>query len=209
MLLETLVVGPLGVNCYILGCEQTGEAVIIDPGENPERIKECLHRLNLKPLYLLITHGHFDHTGGLKELKKMTDSIICIHREDVFLLCDGDVHAGFYGFTIDKPPDADRLLEDGEEIQMGKYIIKVIHTPGHSPGGVSYYIEGSVFVGDILFSGSIGRTDLPGGDYNLLLNSVKTRLFTLPPNTIVYTGHGPHTTIDREIKENPFFINNY
>jgi hydroxyacylglutathione hydrolase len=205
MLFQELTVGPLDVNCYILGCEETKEAVVIDPGGNAEEIKDSLDRLNLKAVFLLITHGHFDHTGGLKKLKELTNSSICIHKEDAFLLEEGSAHASLFGFNMDSVPRADRLLLDGEEIQLGRYNIKVIHTPGHSPGGVSYYIDNKIFVGDVLFAGSIGRTDLPGGNYKTLINAVKTKLFSLPGHTVVYPGHGNKTTIEEEIKTNPFF----
>lgn len=205
MLFEELLVGPIDVNCYILGCEETKEAVIIDPGGHSDKIKDCLDRLNLNVKWILITHGHFDHTGGLKKLKKFTDSPVCIHKKDEVMLKEGANHALFFGFNIDPVPPADRLLEDGEEIKMGNYTIKVIHTPGHSPGGVSYYTGDKIFVGDLLFAGSIGRTDLPGGNYETLIDSVKTKIFSLPGSTAVYPGHGHKTTVKEEIDTNPFF----
>ncbi|MEQ8222762.1 MAG: MBL fold metallo-hydrolase [Candidatus Eremiobacterota bacterium] len=205
MLFEELHVGPLDVNCYILGCEETKEAVVIDPGGHAEKIKNSIDRLNLKVKWILITHGHFDHTGGLKKLKELIESPVCIHKNDEVMLKEGANHALFFGFNIDQVPPADRLLEDGEEIKMGNYTIKVIHTPGHSPGGVSYYAGDKVFAGDLLFAGSIGRTDLPGGNYETLIDSVKTKIFSLPGSTSVYPGHGPGTTVKEEIDTNPFF----
>jgi len=205
MIFSYLRTGSLQVNCYILGCEKTKEAVVIDPGGNVEDIKEIIDNYNLKVKYILITHGHFDHTGGLKKLKELTGGLICIHKEDEFLLKDGVAHGMMFGIYIDNPPPADKFIAHGEYLEFGQYKIKVIHTPGHSPGSVSYHIEDKVFTGDILFADSIGRTDLPGGDYELLINTVKMQLFNLPDVTSVYPGHGPSTTIGEEIKFNPFF----
>jgi len=207
MLLKSLITGPLEVNCYILGCKKTGEAAVIDPGGNAEEITSLIEELNLKLKWILITHGHFDHTGGLKKLKELTGGIICIHPEDMFLFETGSESALFWGFKIDSPPSPDRLLADSEEIRIGEHKIKVLHTPGHSPGGVCYYTEDKIFVGDVLFSGSIGRTDLPGGDHRTLLNTIKEKLLTLPEETKVYPGHGTSTTISQEIKGNPFLHN--
>lgn len=205
MLLKHLTVGPLEVNCYIIGCEKTKEAVVIDPGGNGEEIKSILDQLDLKTRWILLTHGHFDHTGGLKKLKELADGLICIHGDDLFLLERSAESAGMYGFSIDPSPEADRLLKDNDEIPVGQYKIKAFHTPGHSPGSLCYYLEDKIFVGDVLFAGSIGRTDLPGGNHGTLINSIKEKLFTLPGHTVVYPGHGPRTTISRETKENPFF----
>ena len=152
-----LMVGPLMVNCYIVGCKETNEAVVIDPGGDVSRIVSELVNRNLTAKYILNTHGHWDHTGGNDELKRITRAPLLIHSADA-----GGMNQGPDGF-----------LEEGGEIQFGTYRLKVLHTPGHSPGGVCLYSPGAVFSGDTLFAGSIGRTDLPGGSYEDLIDGVR------------------------------------
>ncbi|MFO8164604.1 MAG: MBL fold metallo-hydrolase [Thermodesulfobacteriota bacterium] len=188
-MLRKLVVGPYQANCYILGDQQTKTGVVIDPGDEVLRILKEISKNDLKIIYILITHGHIDHIGGSVELKKLTKAPLFIH-------------------TLDTPglnfrPDG--YLYDGQKIHFGSYSISVIHTPGHSPGGVSFYSPGVIFTGDTLFAGSIGRTDFPGGDYNKLIEGVVTKIFPLGDDVRVYPGHGPATTIGRERLTNPFF----
>jgi glyoxylase-like metal-dependent hydrolase (beta-lactamase superfamily II) len=188
-MLKMMSVGPIQANCYILGCKKTMEGVVIDPGAEAFRIVTVITNAGLRIKYILITHGHFDHTGAAGELKDIVKAPVWIHRLDAHGL----------GF----PPDGE--LTDGQEIEVGTYRIKVIHTPGHSPGGVCLYAPGAVFTGDTLFYGSIGRTDFPGGDHNRLITGVKEKIFPLGDDVRVYPGHGPASTIGRERRTNPFF----
>jgi len=205
MIIKTLEVGPIMANCYIIGCEKTKEAVVIDPGDDADAILMTLAKSALKVKYLINTHGHFDHVGANKRMKEVTKADIMIHAEDEPMLSQLGSAAASFGLSAENSPGADKHLKDGDQISFGEITLKVIHTPGHSRGGVSLYTEGHVFVGDTLFSGSIGRTDLPGGDYNTLISSVREKLFTLPEDTAVHTGHGPDTTIANEKRTNPFF----
>ncbi len=204
MIVKKLEVGPIMANCYILGCEKTKEAVIIDPGDDSDRILMALADKNLKVKYIINTHGHFDHVGANKKMKEVTKASIMIHVEDEPMLAQLDSAAASFGLSAENSPGADKHLEDGDEISFGEITLKVIHTPGHSRGGVCLYTKGYLFVGDTLFAGSIGRTDLPGGDYNTLISNIKKKLFVLPGETVVYTGHGPETTLAREKESNPF-----
>lgn len=192
-------------NCFILGCEKTKEAVVIDPGGDADLILMELARLGLKVKYLINTHGHFDHVGANKRMKAVTGAPILIHAGDAPMLMRLSKDALMFGLTAENSPEPDQNINDGDKIRFGEITLKVIHTPGHSPGGVALLTEGHVFVGDTLFSGSIGRTDLPGGDYNTLISSVRSKLFILDDSTVVHCGHGPDTTIGREKQYNPFF----
>lgn len=207
MILKSAVVTSLMVNCYILGCEETKEAVIIDPGGNVPALLHILEQDHLKLKYIINTHGHVDHIGGNSELKNATQAQLMIHAGDANLLTQVDKSAYImYGLKVDTPP-ADILLHDKDIITIGKTIeLNVIHTPGHSPGGICLELKGTnaLFVGDTLFQGSIGRTDFPGGNYQQLINSIKTRLLVFPDDQIAYPGHGPATTIGFERLHNPF-----
>lgn len=204
MIIEKLEVGPIMANCYILGCEETKEAVVIDPGDETDKILMALSNHGLKVKYILNTHGHFDHVGGNKRLKSATGAALMIHEDDEPMLADLSRAALNFGLTAENSPKSDKNVSDGDTISFGNLELKVFHTPGHSMGGICFYTEGHVFVGDTLFAGSIGRTDLPGGDYNTLISSIREKLFPLPDKTIVYTGHGPETSILREKRTNPF-----
>ena len=188
-MLRRLVVGPYQANCYILGCEKTNQGLVIDPGDDVFRIVEVVSRLGLKIRYILITHGHIDHIGGAAELRRITSAPVWIHPLDAS--------------GLNFQPQGN--LSDGQEITLGRFTLRVIHTPGHSPGGVSFHAPGVLFTGDTLFAGSVGRTDFPGGDHNLLVRGVVQRLFPLGDALRVYPGHGPRTTIGRERVSNPFF----
>lgn len=205
MLIQPMVVGPIQANCFILGCETTGEAVVIDPGDEAGRILSGLQKKNLQLKYIINTHGHFDHVGGNKALKDKTGAPILIHRDEAPMLAHLKESAAVWGMHIDNSPPPDRLLVDGDQVTFGEITLEVIHTPGHSPGGIALYTPKDLFVGDTLFAGSIGRTDFPGGDYDTLIASVRNRLFILDDDVRVFPGHGPDTTIGTERKYNPFF----
>ncbi|MBW2099204.1 MAG: MBL fold metallo-hydrolase [Deltaproteobacteria bacterium] len=204
MIIKTLAVGPIMANCFILGCEKTKEAVVIDPGDETDRILSALGELKLTLKYILCTHGHFDHVGGNKKLKQATGADILIHSLDAPMLNQLTVHAASFGLSSENSPPADRTIEDGETISFGEISLKVMHTPGHSPGGVVFYTDKTAFAGDTLFAGSIGRTDLPGGDYETLISSIKNKLFTLDDDVKILPGHGPESTIGQEKRSNPF-----
>ena len=188
-MLRKLAVGPYQANCYLLGCDKTKEGVVIDPGDEVLWIVKEVTALGLKVGYILLTHGHFDHSGGAKEMREITKAPVWIHPLD----------ANGLGFQ------ADGDLSDGLKIPVGSFTLSVIHTPGHSPGGVCLHAPGTVFTGDTLFHGSIGRTDFPGGDHNRLVQGVINKIFPLGDHLRVYPGHGPHSTIGWERKHNPFF----
>lgn len=204
MIILSLAVGPIQANCYILGCEQTKEAVVIDPGDEAKRILSDLQKQALQLKTIINTHGHFDHVGANKALKDLTGAPVLIHRSDAPMLSHLSASAGMWGMRAKDSP-ADQFIKDGDRISFGQITLEVIHTPGHSPGGISLYTPKVLFVGDTLFAGSIGRTDFPGGDYDLLISCVRNRLFVLGDEVKVYPGHGPDTTIGYERKYNPFF----
>ncbi|MBW2737258.1 MAG: MBL fold metallo-hydrolase [Deltaproteobacteria bacterium] len=204
MIIKELAVGMLMANCIILGCEKTREAAVIDPGDETERILLSLKESKLILKYIINTHGHFDHVGGNKKLKEATGADILIHFLDAPMLSRLSSDATLFGCSAENSPPPDRTLEDNDIISFGEIRLKVIHTPGHSPGGISLYIDDKLFVGDTLFARSIGRSDLPGGDFNTLISSIKNRLFELGDDVKVFPGHGPNTTIGREKLSNPF-----
>ena len=201
MIIKSLPVGPLYTNCFIIGCEDTKEAAVVDPGGDSDKILMSLADDKLTLKYIINTHGHFDHVAGNKMLKEATGAKILIHEEDATLLTTPSM-----GLSADNLQAADEFMKDGDKITFGNITLEVIHTPGHTLGGVSLYTDGHVFVGDTLFAGSIGRTDFPGGNYDTLINSVKDRLFPLGDEVMVYSGHTAETTIGNEKKYNPFFV---
>ncbi len=204
MILKTVVVGPLEVNCYIIGCEETLEGAVIDAGADPDRIVSAFSGLGLKIKYLLNTHGHFDHIGGNRSVIEVTGAGLLIHEADVPLLSVADRTAALYGLKGENSPQPDDFLDDGMIISVGKLEFRVLHTPGHTPGGCCFYGNGIVVTGDTLFADSIGRTDLPGGSLETLLKSIRGKLMGLPDEIVVYPGHGPATTIGREKANNPY-----
>ncbi len=206
MIQKGLIVGLLEVNCYLIGDEETKEAVVIDPGGDEDEILEALKYHNLTLKYIIDTHGHFDHVDANQPLKDATGAQILIHKLDAPML-QRDNEALFFTGKRMRPSKADVLLQEGDVITFGNIKLKVLHTPGHTPGGISLVNMDSplVYVGDTLFAGSIGRTDFPGGDYDALINGVREKLFTLGDHYVVYPGHGPVTTIGHERKYNPFF----
>jgi glyoxylase-like metal-dependent hydrolase (beta-lactamase superfamily II) len=204
LIIKTLAVGPIMANCFILGCEETLEAAVIDPGDDADRILHALAESGLTVKFIINTHGHFDHVGANKRLHEVTGAPILIHPLDAPMLNQLSSSAAAWGLSADNSPAPDRELADGDEITFGRITLKVIHTPGHSPGGISLHTGDNVFVGDALFAGSIGRTDLPGGSFETLKESIQKKLFILGDNVKVHTGHGPSTTIGDERRQNPF-----
>jgi len=191
-------------NCYILGCKETHEAVVIDPGDDADLILLKLAELKLKVKYIINTHGHFDHVGANRKMKEATGAELLIHALDAPMLGSLSQAAASFGLKSENSPAPDKTIDDGDIISFGKISLKVIHTPGHSPGGISLFTNGYLFVGDTLFQGSIGRTDLPGGNFNTLKSSIHNKLFPLGDNIRVFTGHGPETSIGKEKRYNPF-----
>ncbi len=188
-MLKKMAVGQLQANCYILGCNKTNEGMVIDPGGDAPFIAREIADAGLKIIKIVLTHGHFDHTDGAVELRDITNAPVLIHSLD----------APSLNFAPDES------LSDGQVFNIGSYAISVIHTPGHSPGGVCLYAPGAVFTGDTLFAGSIGRTDFPGGDHHSLIQGVMKKIFPLGDDLRVYPGHGPGSTIGNERSNNPFF----
>jgi glyoxylase-like metal-dependent hydrolase (beta-lactamase superfamily II) len=206
MILRTIVVGPIQANCYILGCERTREAAVIDPGGDSDKILITLAKDKLRCVYIINTHGHFDHSAENRRLKEVTGAQLLIHRADAPMILHQGGSGGPWGMDVDNSPPPDRYLKEGDIITFGDISFKVLHTPGHSSGGISLFTDKMVFVGDTLFAGSIGRTDFPGGDYEGLIRNVREKIFSLGDDVVIYPGHGPKTTVGRERRTNPFFI---
>ena len=212
MILETRAVAPFHKNGYVVGCEKTREGVLIDPGDEVDGLLEAVSARQLTMRYILLTHAHLDHITGVARAKQALGVPIGLHQADNYLY-EGVVQQGrAFGFPVQAQPPVDFFYEPGQRLEFGDYVVTVRHTPGHCPGGVCLAIEGKdgsdrgLFVGDTLFAGSIGRTDLPGGDTAVLLRSIKDVLFAYPDETPVYSGHGTPTTIGMEKRTNPFLI---
>ena len=204
MHIQRFILGPIETNGYVVSCPETRECVIIDPGDYPGELESYLRDQTLTVKYIVNTHSHFDHTAGNKKLKDATGAPLLIHRAEADILPQINLLAMMFGLRVDPSPRADRFIAEGDEITFGTVTLKVLETPGHSPGSVSLYADKVAFVGDTLFAGSIGRTDFPGGSHRTLIQSIKKKLFPLGDNTIVYSGHGPETTIGYEKTHNPF-----
>ncbi len=201
MIFKSLVVGMFATNCYLLGCPETRQAAVIDPGSEGKKIINEIHRLELQVKYIINTHAHVDHIAANSRLKETTGGVICLHEKDLLLYRNPS-----FGMSVvaGKQPEPDRLVAEGEKIVFGSVQLEVLETPGHTEGGISLLGTGLVFTGDTLFAGSIGRTDLPGGSLEQQIQSIHTRLMVLPEQTKVYPGHGPDSTIGREKQSNPF-----
>lgn len=204
MFIKRLVVGPLEVNCYIIGNEK-GNAIVIDPGDEPDRIMEVIKNNGLIIDYIICTHGHFDHVGAVPDLKNATGAKVLIHKDEMEIYQAARDMAAFWGYEVEDLPGPDIFVSEGDNIKAGDLNFMVLHTPGHSPGGICLYGEGLVLTGDTLFAGSVGRTDFYGGDMNQLKKSFD-RLMALPEETKVLPGHGPESTIGEEKRENPFAL---
>lgn len=205
MILKGIEISAMAVNCYIVGCEETREVAVIDPGGNPRAIINLLNQDDLKAVYIINTHGHIDHIGGNGAVKNATGAQILIHPGDAKMLVNPASNFSFLMGSKATSPAADKLINEGDTIKIGNTVeLQVIHTPGHSPGGICLKTGNIIFVGDTLFQGSIGRTDFPGGSYKQLIDSIKTKLLCYPDDTICYPGHGPATNIGFERQHNPF-----
>jgi hydroxyacylglutathione hydrolase len=208
LLIESFPVGPLGCNCSIVACTETKEAAVVDPGGDVDEIIERLAAHGLTAKYLLHTHAHFDHILGSRGMREKTGALICLNKEDQFLYDKLIMQASMFGFPAEDPLPVDKFLEDEEDVKIGSLKASVLHTPGHTPGSCCFSVaekESVLFSGDTLFNRSIGRTDLWGGSFEQIIDSIATRLFTLDDSTRVIPGHGPDTEIWKEKKENPFF----
>ena len=203
MIIEKVVVGPFATNCYIVGDESTKEGIIIDPGDEAKKILKRVNELGLDIKLILLTHGHIDHAGALKEVKEATNAEVAIHIDDANFeryRSSGLILGLFYPH----PPAPDRLLKDGDTLDIAGMRFEVLHTPGHTAGGICLLRDGIVFSGDTLFNYGIGRSDLFGGNHSQLLESIRSKLLVLDDDTVVYPGHGDDTTIAAERKGNPF-----
>lgn len=206
MVVHTVVVTEFMTNCFIVGDEAAKEAVVIDPGGEGQKILKEIEKMGVNVKAVLNTHAHVDHIGALKDIKNVLGAEIMLHEAELPVLKTASRMARLFGISIDEPPEPDRFLVEGDEISCGSITLKVIETPGHSPGGISLLTsDGKIcFVGDTLFAGSIGRTDLPGGDYHTLIESIKTKIIPLGDDVKVLSGHGPATTVGVERRYNPF-----
>jgi hydroxyacylglutathione hydrolase len=205
LIIKTLPLGPLQTNCYLIGCPDTLEGAVIDPAWDAPAILKAAQAEGLTIRYVLNTHAHWDHVAANADLLAATDAQLAIHPDDLPLLRSRG-GADFWGIPVKPSPEPDIELAAGQVLHVGKLELQVLHTPGHAPGHVSFYeaSAGVVFDGDVLFKQGIGRTDLPGGSLNALMHSIKVVLMALPPQTVVYSGHGPATTIGDERWANPW-----
>ena len=213
MILGTAAEGPFQKNGYVLGCERTNAAVYIDPGDEVEQLLGLIAERRLQVSHILLTHAHVDHVSGVAEAKRRLQAPIYLHQEDQSLYDNAARQGAMFGIQVEQPPPVDRYYDEQDAITFGDYQVAVHHTPGHAPGGVCLAVTKhgaagapALFAGDNLFAGSIGRTDLPGGDYEVLMKAVTEVLFAFPDESIVYSGHGPETTIGRERRSNPFVL---
>ncbi len=207
MIVEQMTVGTMGVCCYIVACEETRQGLIIDPGGNEDDILALCEREKINVQYIVDTHGHPDHICGNAKIKAATDALIVMHAEEAAFIARPEIEQFFAALGLPSSPPADVLVRDGDTVTAGKVCLEVIHTPGHTPGGICLYGKPNLFAGDTLFAGGVGRTDFPGGDARLLRRSLTERLLTLPDETIVWPGHGyggDRSTIGSERRTNPF-----
>lgn len=202
---KKLPVGRMETNCYIIADDTTKEAAVIDPAAEFDIIKAFIKENNLRVKYILLTHGHGDHILALKQMKEFSKAPVGIHADDEDMLRDNNLNYSFMFASAPVEEKSDFHLKDGDILFLGTSELKIIHTPGHTMGSLGILFDNDLISGDTLFNGGIGRTDLPGGDYGSIIESISTKLFTLPEETAVHPGHGPSTTIGAEKKSNPFF----
>ncbi len=207
MILEQLLVGSMGVCCYIIGCEETKKGAIVDPGGDERRILAEVEKLGLQIEYIIATHGHPDHVCGNRIIMEATGGVIVMHEADADYFEKPETQNYFSMLGLEPSPPAQKRVKDGDLIEVGNVQLRVIHTPGHTPGGICLYSAPNLFTGDTLFVGGVGRTDFPGGSYNGLLESLEKKVLTLPEETIIWPGHGyggSQSTIGEEKRSNPF-----
>ncbi len=208
MIHEIFPVGMLACNCSILGDESTGEAVVVDPGDNVEQVQQILAKHHLRAKYIVATHAHIDHVGGIEKLKQATGAAVLMHQRDLPLYQNLALQADWLGVPTPGVTEVDQFLKEGDLLHCGALSLEVLHTPGHSPGSLSLHLPGEnqqrILSGDTLFQGSIGRTDLWGGSLEEILRSIHNRLLIFPDHTPVFPGHGSPTTIGEERERNPF-----
>jgi hydroxyacylglutathione hydrolase len=206
MILEMLTVSPFQENCYIVGDEESGAGAIVDPGDEAARIAMAVEETGLEIGSIIVTHAHVDHVGAVVALVDEYSCPVLMHAEAEPMLKELPTQAMMMGMRFGRVPTVDRYVEDDEVLEVGDLGLRSLYTPGHAPGHLAFYVEneGLVLSGDALFAGSIGRVDLPGGSMEVLMRSIEERLLTLPDETVVYSGHGPRTTIGNERTSNPF-----
>ena len=203
MNIQKIVVGQLDVNCYIIADDSNSEALIVDPGDEPEKIIEFIDATGLQPKYILFTHAHYDHVCAAKELHDKYNAVIVMHEREIITYRMTEQLCISWGYDHEDFPEPESIVKDGDTISVGTISFRVIHTQGHTPGSICILGGNTLFSGDTLFKGSVGRTDLPGGDFGLLSQSLK-KLTLLPPETRVLCGHDGETTIAEEMRDNPF-----
>ena len=210
LIIKCITVGLFEENTYIVGCGKTKDAILIDPGDNPKTIIKEIENLQLNVKAILNTHCHIDHIGAVFYLKENLKVQFLIHSKEVPVLKAAEDTATFFGIKFKDVPCQDETLDKNinsdENFSLGEQVVKVLFTPGHTPGGCCFLIGKNLFSGDTLFAGSVGRTDLPGGSYETLIKSIKTQILTLPDDTIIYSGHGPESVLAEEKKYNPFLV---
>ncbi|MCL2458006.1 MAG: MBL fold metallo-hydrolase [Desulfobulbus sp.] len=207
MLVKQFTVGMMGVCCYVVSCEQTKEAAIIDPGGDEDRVLDYCREKGLTIIYIINTHGHPDHVCGNARIQEATGAKVVMHTEDQRYFNDPRIKGFFSSLGLPESPPIDVAVKDGDVIAIGKEQLQVLHTPGHTPGGICLYSPPHCFTGDTLFVGAVGRTDFPGGSMRQMIDAIKSRLMPLPPDTFVWPGHGyggSQSTIAREAKTNPY-----
>ncbi len=204
MLLQTCLVSPFATNCYVVGCEESLAGALIDPGDEPELLLAEAQRLGLHLEAILLTHGHIDHVGAVAEMVRQTGALVYAHQEEAGMLESLAFQARLFGLPIPPPVKVDTWVADGDEVSIGNLTLRILHTPGHTPGSICFLHDRVLFSGDTLFRESVGRTDLPGGSRSALRRSVRTKLLVLPDECQVLPGHGEPTTIGDERRLNPY-----
>ena len=209
MLLETFPVGSFQCNCSVLACADTKEAIVVDPGGDHQRILEIVRHYDLTLKWIIHTHAHLDHIYETRDVKEAAGGTIALHKDDLFLYDGFAMQAAMFGWQVRPVLPVEHWLDDGESLPFGKRAAKVIHTPGHTPGSCCFHVDAGddgplLLAGDTLFARSIGRTDLPGGDFATIEQSIRKKIYTLDPDTSVIPGHGPRTTVGDEARHNPF-----